>query len=226
MALHGTSKAYICKRLEQEGETALLAAVRDGRITALTAAVELGWVQRPSLMGGSVNRAKKRQHQLQAIAGELSPGAKMELWLGPNPSGSYFSSREELVQAWETHQDEIMARWGRGGRRPAGFYEFVWDGPRPPYDQERSTLWRAGVLSVDEKVALEREWKVDFEKAHRPDFFHHTGREVLHGDAAVQAHLRWADVPRELVKRWTAALQRRGRVRHRAPAPSEEAAAK
>jgi hypothetical protein len=213
MALHGTSKAYILDRLQREGRTDFLNAIDAGQITALTAAVELGWVKRPSLMGGSTNQAKRRQHQLRTIAdGGSVLGRMQELWLGASfDRGSFFSSREELRAAWETHRDEIMRRWGNHGRRPAGFYEFMWDGPRPAYDVERSTLWRAGLLSETERAQIEAEWRQEFERAHKPDFFHHTGSEVLHGEPAAQAHLRWADVPRELVRRWTAARKRRER---------------
>src|SRR5262245_34569513 len=47
-----------------------------------------------------------------------------ELWLGPNPTGSIFNSREELLAAWKQYGPEAMAMWARGGRRPAGWYEF------------------------------------------------------------------------------------------------------
>jgi len=146
-----------------------------------------------------------------------------ELWLGAHPtSGSHFRSREELVEAWETGRAVVMRLWGSHGRRPAGYYEFEWEGPRPAYDVERSSLWRAGVLSEAERNELEAEWKAEFEKAHTPNFFISTGPdEALHGDAAVAAHLRWADVPRELVRRWTAARRRSGRQQ----APLDEVAA-
>jgi len=148
-----------------------------------------------------------------------------ELWLGAHPTtGSHFRSREELVAAWEAGRAVVMRLWGSRGRRPAGFYEFEWDGARPPYDVERSTLWRAGVLSEAEKVELEAEWKVEFECAQKPDFFLHTGTEILHGELAQAAHYRWADIPRELTRRWEKAARKR-RSGQRPVAPSEEAAA-
>jgi len=210
MALHGTSKAYIVQRLKDQGETALLAAVEAGKITALTAAVELGWVLRPPKRGGSVQRTKRIAHQVRTIAGKgLSAGQAMELWLGPNPTGSLFSSREELVQAWTEHRDEIMRQWGSHGRRPAAFYEFEWDGPRPSYDTERSTLWRMGQLTAEEKAELERQWKADFTEAQPDDFTLHDGNGILTGDCARAAHYRHHDVPRELVRKWSAAYRRR-----------------
>ena len=145
-----------------------------------------------------------------------------ELWLGAHPtSGSCFRSREELVAAWEAGRAVVMRLWARGGRRPAGFYEFEWEGPRPPYDVERSSLWRAGVLTEAERDELEAEWKVEFEKAQRPDLFHHTGTEILRGEPAQVAHYRWADIPRELVRRWTAARKRRPRAVRATEAPEK-----
>src|SRR5262249_58222056 len=110
----------------------------------------------------------------------------------------------------------VMRLWGSQGRRPAGFYEFEWEGSRPAYDVERSTLWRAGVLSAEEKAELEREWRREFETAQTPDFSMNTGCEILTGARARTAHYRWADVPHELVKRWEKA-ERRRRVRQGTP---------
>jgi hypothetical protein len=129
MALHGTSKAYIVDRLRRENQTALLAAVEVGTITAMAAAVELGWVKRPPGMGGSTHKAKRIQHQLQAITGEgLSAGEAMELQYGPNPSaGSLFSSREHLERAWQRARERLLTI-SNPGRRPLAFYEFEFDG--------------------------------------------------------------------------------------------------
>src|SRR5262245_40120793 len=118
----------------------------------------------------------------------------MELWLGPNPSaGSLFNSREELVQAWTEHRDEIMAQWGSHGRRPMAWWEFDAGALKHPgYDRERSTLWRAGHLTADEKAALEREWKAAFAEAAAPDFTLNDGTGILVGDCARAAHYAWA----------------------------------
>jgi len=222
MALHGTSKRYITERLRREGQTELLAAVEAGTITAFTAAAQLNWIKRPAPPESYSHLAKKRRHRLQAVLGELSAGQKMELIYGPNPSqGSLFNSREELVQAWTACRDELLER-ANAGRRPAGFYEFEFAGRRPPYDTERSILWRMGLLTADEKVALEAEWKVEFATAQEPDFTLNDGSgEILKGDCARLAHYRWADIPDKLVKRWEKAERRR---RARQGAPLEEVA--
>jgi hypothetical protein len=134
----------------------------------------------------------------------------MELWLGPNPGGSAFRSREELVGAWQCAREYVMRMWGCGGRRPAAFYAFEWDGSRPAYAVERSTLWRANKLSPGEKEGLETEWKMEFERAQAPDFtLSEGGGELLRGDHARAEHYRHHDIPRELVKRWSAAARRR-----------------
>jgi hypothetical protein len=224
MALHGTSKRYIVERLRRENQTALLAAVESGQITALTAAVSLGWVSRPPLLGGSTHRAHQRDFRLRKARGELGPGEKMELIYGPSPAmGSCFESREALQAAWTAARDELLGR-ANPGRRPQAFYEFEWDGPRPAYAVERSTLWRAGVLTADEQAELERDWKMEFEAA-QGDFTLNDGSgELLVGDCARAAHYAHHDIPRELVRKWLAARRRR---ESRTVAPSaEETAAK
>jgi len=187
MALHGTSKRYITQRLEREGHIALLEAVQNGKITALSAAVSLGWVQRPPLKGGSTHRAHRRDFRLRQARGELGPGEKMELIYGPSPAmGSCFASREALRAAWTAVRDELLGR-ANPGRRPAAFYEFEWDGPRPAYDVERSSLWRANVLTEAERAELEDAWKVEFATA-----------------SGMGAH--------ELIERWAAERRRRPRA--------------
>jgi hypothetical protein len=125
----------------------------------------------------------------------------MELWLGPNPSGSCFNSREELVEAWRANRGEVMAQWGSNGRRPAGFYEFEWEGARPPYAIERSTLYERGLLGIDETAQLEAEWRHGFDQAQK-----------LSTDAERERQYREIDLPASLRRRWSAAARRR-RVR-------------
>jgi hypothetical protein len=200
MALHGTSKQYIVERLEREGQTALLEAVRAGKITAMTAAASLGWVQRPPLLGGSTHRAHRRDFRLREARGELGPGAKMELIYGPSPTmGSYFDSREALQAAWTEMRDELLAR-ANPGRRPQAFYEFEFDDPRPRYSEERSVLWQMNLLSAAERVVLEAEWKEQFQKARGM------------GAQERREHLAHHDVPAELIREWTAERRRRPRA--------------
>jgi hypothetical protein len=134
-----------------------------------------------------------------------------ELWLGAHPTtGSCFRSREELVAAWAMGRETVMRLWGSHGRRPAGFYEFEWEGSRPPYDRERSTLWRAGVLSEAERLEVETEWRAAFQEAAAADFsVNDGGDEILKGDCARAAHYAHHDIPRELIRRWKKAARRR-----------------
>jgi hypothetical protein len=142
--------------------------------------------------------------------------------LGPNPSGSVFTSREELKSAWERAREKMMASLSPG-RRPCAFYEFEWPGHRPPYFEERSTLWRLGMLTPEEQLTLEHEWRLEFGRAAAADFSVNDGNgELLVGDCARQAHYAWADIPRELVKRWTAAARRRVRARAASPETAQE----
>jgi len=203
--MHITKTADIRERLRREGKDALLKAVQSGQLSAFAAAVSLGWARRQAKPNGKL-REQRRALALRAINGELSLDQLQELWLGPNPRhGSLFASRDELEHAWKSHRDEVMALWGHHGRRPLAFYAFEWDGPRPTYDLERSTLWRAGVLTKAEKSELEAEWKAEFDHAAEPNFMFHAGSAgILKGDQARLEHYRWADIPDELVRAWAA----------------------
>jgi hypothetical protein len=128
-----------------------------------------------------------------------------------------------------------MRLWARDARRPFAWWQLETDLGYPGRDRERSALWRANQLAPDEKVALEREWRREFDAAQAPDFSVHDGVEVLSGDRARHAHYAWADIPEELVAAWSAertgeplpggaAPSKRGRRRRKAAAPQEEAA--
>jgi hypothetical protein len=123
-----------------------------------------------------------------------------ELWLGPNPNmGSLFADREELRAAWEKHRAVAMLMFAKDGKRPLAWYEF--DAPpglRFSDEHEQSTLWRAGVLGSDERAGLEAHWRREFERAYARGY----------GAKRRRQHFRWADIPRELVKVWTAERKR------------------
>jgi hypothetical protein len=153
--------------------------------------------------------------------GHVSSAQWQELWLGPRDQ-SVFTSREELKNAWERAREKMMASLSPG-RRPAGWWEFEFDGHRPPYFEERSFLWCRDLLTPEERSTLEIEWKAEFAKAQAPDFTLNDGSgELLVGDCARAAHYAWADIPRELVKRWTAAARRRVRARGASPEKAQE----
>jgi len=195
----GVRRDYILRRLERDGRHDLAEAIREGRVSAYTIACELGWTRRAEPISGRTNAAKRRQHQLRAIAGELGPGQKMELIYGPSPTmGSYFDSREALQAAWMAVRDELLGR-ANPGRRPQAFYEFEFDGPRPQYDEERSVLWQMNLLSAAERVVLEAEWKEQFQKVRGM------------GAQERREYLAYHDIPLQLIEAWTA-RRRRPRV--------------
>jgi hypothetical protein len=207
---HGHSRAYILDRLRRENRTDFIDAIEAGRISAFAAACELGWTKRPPAVAAITHQARKRRLRLQTIAGEgLSGSQAFELWLGPNPTGSFFDSPEALRAAWETHRDAIMARWGSHGRRPQGWWAFDTELEYPGYSCERSTLWRVGVLTAEERTELEHEWREEFETAQADAFTLHDGNGILTGDCARAEHYRWADIPAALIKRWEKAERRR-----------------
>jgi hypothetical protein len=146
--------------------------------------------------------------------GRLRAGQELELWLGPSSNGSAFRDEAELREAWTRNRDRLMQQYGHDGRRPMAWWEFeAGDLRHPGLDRERSFLFERGLLADDEKAALLRWWQAEFERSYEPDFFY-TERpdEILEGARARALHYRWADIPRWLVKTWTAERKRRGKT--------------
>jgi hypothetical protein len=122
-----------------------------------------------------------------------------ELLLGPGANlGSAFVDREELQAAWEEHRAELMAMT-KPGQRPLAWWEFECpSGVKFNVEHEASVLWRAGVVTGEERLDLEAEWKKKFEQAFTRGYDARRRKE----------HFRWADIPRELVEAWTAERKR------------------
>jgi hypothetical protein len=213
----GVRRDYVLARLERDGRHGLAAVIRAGRVSAHTIAVELGWIKRPAVLGGSPNAALRREAVVHALRREgvlpgatadlrgLDPAELMELTIGPGQMGSVFRTHAEVRSAWEMARDELLQR-ARPGRRPAAWWVFdAGDLQYPSYDLERSTLWRAGVLSEAERAALETEWREEFDRAQAPDFMIARAwpEDLLEGPAARDAHCAWADIPAELVEAWS-----------------------
>ena len=139
---------------------------------------------------------------------KLTHTQAMELWLGPGHSGSAFESDDHRRAMWFRHREKLMGWWGKGGRRPLGWwcYEAREMGLRyPTYAYERSVLWETpNVLSEAERAELERKWRHEFDRCwDDPHFFHCAGPDKnFTGDEARVRHLVWADVPPELVYKW------------------------
>ena len=114
-----------------------------------------------------------------------------ELWLGPC-NGSVFDGPQQLRAAWASGRAVVMRLWGSHGRRPLAWWEFeAGNLKHPGYSRERSTLWRAGVLTEAERVEVETEWRREFDAA--------KGK----GAAARREHYEHHDIPLELVEKWT-----------------------
>ena len=144
----------------------------------------------------------------------LGPDQELDLWLGCGPRGNpvQFASDEARKAAWLLHRDRMTVP-SAPGRRAQAWWRYDAPIPRHGIDRERSTLYAAGLLGEAEKAALEVAWRADFERGQDPDFEISMGPdEHLDGSAARRAHYRWADIPRELVHKWTAERKRAART--------------
>ena len=149
------------------------------------------------------------------VRGELTSDMEMALWLGVGRNGSFpFADEEEVEELWQRHRERLMEAHGRHGHRPMAWWWF--EAPESlgayDYDTERSTLYEAGLLDVDEAAALVAYWREEFERAHAPGFAvcmgmgdgPKGGAIWLRGAQARQAHFEWCDLPKSLLDRWTA----------------------
>jgi hypothetical protein len=151
-----------------------------------------------------------------AAVGELTGHQECDLRFGCGPPAKPrpFTSEAERQAAWDQHGDRLTALFRLGpGRRLQAWWDYrAGDLRWPGLERERSTLYEAGRLDVAERVALEAEWRREFNRAQSSDFWMCLGPgEVLEGAAARRALYAWADIPPELVKKWTS--ERRRRVR-------------
>src|SRR5262249_36196326 len=138
---HGTSRPYLISRLRAAGRVDLVAAVESGKVSAYACGVEMGWIKRRPVLGtGSLNAARQRRFQFDHLGfrgpdpgpesdGQAALSARdaalcQELWLGSAAGGSFFSTREELHDAWIRLRDVVMGEWARDGRRPMGWWQF------------------------------------------------------------------------------------------------------
>jgi hypothetical protein len=159
-----------------------------------------------------MRRRRRGDPSLEAIC-PIDPNAAMELWLGPSHNGSLFRDREELAQAWGLARDYMLKTFGRPGRRPRAWWAFEATIPYPGYDRELSTLYEAGALDTEERAALERGWRAEFESAFDPDFFVAVSpNEILEGPPARRVQFASVDIPRSLVKKWTAERKRQDKT--------------
>ena len=155
----------------------------------------------------------RRPHRSRITADQ-----ELDLWLGSGPIGAprQFASAEARRAAWHLHRDRLLGVLpGAPGRRAQAWWQY--DAPPPlrwpGYDRERSTLYEGDLLGEDEKAALEAEWRRDFEHGHEPDFTLTLGPgKFLTGQTARRTHYRWADIPRPLIRKWTAERKHAAKV--------------
>jgi hypothetical protein len=137
-----------------------------------------------------------RQYVRRPHRSRLTSDQELCLWMGEGPLGNPqpFASPAARKDAWERHKHRLIGTLpGSAGRRPMAWWQYDAAIRWPGYDAERSTLWRAGLLlGDDERAALEAEWRREFDVAKR----------LPAGERRAQ-HYAWADIPEELVRRWT-----------------------
>jgi hypothetical protein len=206
----GTSRAYIIGRLQRAGHADWAAAVEAGKVSAFAAACHFGWSKRePTLSGEAGNRAKRRRHELAELEGELAAPPpdrdpsmlSSDQWdffmFGPDERrDDPFVTIEQARQAWLANRDRLLANRAPG-HRPWAWHEFEAPADLPyDYDRETSLLFERGLLGESEKAELISFWRKEFERVQELD------------EAARRRHLKWADVPASLVKRWQRARRR------------------
>jgi hypothetical protein len=91
---------------------------------------------------------------------KLTHSQELEFWLGPAHHGSSFESDEHRRAAWFRHREKLMRLWGKGGRRPMGWWLYEaseWElRGYAGYEHERSILYEtSGVLGEQERTELE-----------------------------------------------------------------------
>jgi hypothetical protein len=142
----------------------------------------------------------------------LTPDQEMDLWLGPFLPQA-FASPEERRAAWFEHRDHLMAMFAGPGKRLMAWWQYEAPIPWPGLDRQASTLYAAGLLAEAEKAELEADWRREFDAAQASDFWICLGPdESLEGATARRVHYREADIPRDLIRKWSAARRRQVRT--------------
>lgn len=174
--------------------------------------------------------ATTRQYRRRPRRAALTHTQAMELWLDAGSSGSSFESDAHKREVWFRHREKLMAWWGKGGRRPMGWWCFEARemGLRfPGQAHERSALYEfTDVLSADERAQLEAEWRKEFDRSWDEHFFFCAGPDkIFTGDDARWQHWLFVDLPPPLLDKFMAERERRGQViREQEGVPAEATA--
>jgi hypothetical protein len=123
----------------------------------------------------------------KARYGRLSHAQEQMLRYGPIDEAD-----DEARELWQHHRARLMATYNFG-TRPAAWWCFEHPELCCDFDQQGSTLYEASLLLPGEKAALVAWWRGEFEKI-----------LDLEGTDAQAAHLRWADIPFSLFRKWGA----------------------
>jgi hypothetical protein len=144
----------------------------------------------------------------------LSHGQEMFLLYGPADRwDDAFADEAEVCEAWNYHRARILSHY-RSGRRPWAWWAYEARVPHPG-NHQASTLYEMGVLSDEERAELEHWWREQYLRAWGAHFFHCEGPgRIFEGPIARRKHYAWADIPRDLLKRWTRERRRRRRIIH------------
>ncbi|MGO8918026.1 MAG: hypothetical protein ACLQJR_19150 [Stellaceae bacterium] len=160
----------------------------------------------------------KRSFLRHPYRARLTADQEMDLWLGSGPQGDpqQFAGAAARRAAWLLHRDRLAGVLPSSpGRRAQAWWQYEAPIPWPGYEAERSALYAAGLLSEEERTVLETEWRHEFERGCDPGFTLSLGPdEHLTGAAARRALYRWADIPRQLVRQWTAERKRAAQTIH------------
>jgi hypothetical protein len=150
----------------------------------------------------------------------LDHDQELSLRYGDLPEGPAFAGEEERRAAWFHHRDKLLMHCN-AGQRPAGWWDYECPITRPrDRDYDEAALFEAGLLTEGEISELMIRWRRDFEQAQDPRFTYcvgfakpsDPGATWLHGEPAKRAHLKWAGVPRALIRKWNAERKRRGKI--------------
>jgi hypothetical protein len=142
----------------------------------------------------------------------LSHAQQMFLQYGPAPGwADAFSSEQECRLVWVCNRDDLLAAYPPG-RRPIAWWRFEARVAYPGYDREPVVLYESELIGGDERAALEREWRREFERAFTPNFFHCEASRIFNAAAARRMHFRWMGAPRALLASWVRERRRQGKT--------------
>lgn len=189
-----TGNAARLRRL-RKGFPELHKLVLAGELTVYQAAVAAGFRTGP--------HRQPKQASAPELPNSITGTQELELWLGAGGKLSAFVNDDERRRLWFEHRDRLMRWFAHDGRRPQAWWKFEAPFKYPGFNQERSTLWAAGLLGAAEARALEKDWREEFDRSLALGFTFNDGpRGILTGEAAHIAHLVYHDIPAALAGQW------------------------